>query len=96
MESLDDVEEEEDEDELDDDEDVWELTMILGLGLSIDIEESSGKEIEEMSAAVVSTGTIENWSSHSSKVAIAPIGMSKNSVSRLSLIWEIDDPMSKV
>ena len=96
MESLDDVEEEEDEDELDDDEDVWELTMILGLGLNIDIEESSGKEIAEMSAAVVSTGTIENWSSISSKVGFTPIGMSKNSVSRLSLIWEMDDPMSKV
>ena len=68
--------------------------MTLGL-VSIEIEESRGKDIAEISAAVVSTGTIENWSSMSSKVGLTPIGISK-SRSRLSLIWEIDDPMSKV
>ena len=54
---------EEDEEELeedDDDEELEELTTTLGIGLSIDIEESRGKDIAEMSAAVVSTGTMEN------------------------------------
>ena len=68
--------------------------MTLGL-VSIDTEESSGKSIAEISAAVVSTGTMENWSSISSKVGLTPSGISK-SVSRLPLIWEIDDPISKV
>ena len=59
------------------------------------MEESRGRDIAEISAAVVSTGTMENWSSISSKVGFTPIGIS-NSESMLSLIWEIDDPMSKV
>ena len=63
--------------------------------MSIDMEESRGRDIAEISAAVVSTGTMENWSSISSKVGFTPIGIS-NSESMLSLIWEIDDPMSKV
>lgn len=89
----DEVEDRDDEDE--EDEEVCVFTTMLGSGLIIDTDESSGKEIADMSAAVVSTGTPANMSSSSSNVGAIPIGISM-STPRLPFIVENEDPMSNV
>ena len=89
----DEVEDRDDEDE--EDEEVCVFTTMLGSGLIIDTDESRGKEIADMSAAVVSTGTPANMSSSSSNVGAIPIGISM-STPRLPFIVENEDPMSNV
>lgn len=89
----DEVEDRDDEDE--EDEEVCVFTTMLGSGLIIDTDESSGKEIADMSAAVVSTGIPANMSSSSSNVGAIPIGISM-STPRLPFIVENEDPMSNV
>ena len=86
----------EDRDDVDEeDEEVCVFTTMLGSGLIIDTDESSGKEIADMSAAVVSTGIPANMSSSSSNVGAIPIGISM-STPRLPFIVENEDPMSNV
>ena len=94
---LEDEVKDEDVDDEDDDEDeeVCVFTTILGSGLTIDTDESSGREIADMSAAVVSTGIPANMSSSSSNVGAIPIGISM-STPRLPFIVENEDPMSNV
>ena len=91
----DEVEDEDVDDEDEEDEEVCVFTTILGSGLTIDTDESSGREIADMSAAVVSTGIPTNMSSSSSNVGAIPIGISM-STPRLPFIVENEDPMSNV
>ena len=91
----DEVEDEDVDDEDEEDEEVCVFTTILGSGLTIDTDESSGREIADMSAAVVSTGIPANMSSSSSNVGAIPIGISM-STPRLPFIVENEDPMSNV
>jgi len=89
----DEVEDEDADDE--EDEEVCVFTTMLGSGLIIDTDESNGKEIADMSAAVVSTGIPANMSSSSSNVGAIPIGISM-STPRFPFIVENEDPMSNV
>ena len=85
-------EEDDDDDEEEEEEEIGELTLtILGLVLMTD---SKGNEIAEMSAAVVSTGTMKV--SSTSKSGSKPMGTSGTEGPKMSVTWEIEDPMSKV
>ena len=90
---LESVDEEELEDELVElEEEDEELTLLTTLGFEMNIE-SSGREIAEMSAAVVSTGTENGSSAMSSEPGFTPKGISSPGI---SLIKDIEDPMSKL
>lgn len=88
FESVDEVLEDDEEDEEDE-----ELTLLTTLGLEMKIE-SRGRDIAEISAAVVSTGTEKGSSAISSSVpGLTPKGISSPG---MSLIKDIEDPMSKL
>ena len=83
---------EDDEEDVEDEEDE-ELTLLTTLGLEMKIE-SRGRDIAEISAAVVSTGTEKGSSAISSSVpGLTPKGISSPG---MLLIKDIEDPMSKL